>query len=50
MLKAETQTKLKQFTLNQKLILIVTINDLEHKLLQVLIFLKQSAIENNLGP
>ena len=52
MLKAEnkSQTKLNHFTFNLRASLIVTINELEHKLLQVFIFIKQSVIENNMEP
>ena len=52
MLKTEnkSQTKLKLFTHKLRLNFIVTINNLEHKPLQVLIFIKQNAIENNIWP
>ena len=51
MLKAEnkSQTKLKYFTLKLRVNFHCYNNDLELKLLQVLIFMKQSVIENNMG-
>ena len=52
MLKAVTKLKqrlnISHFT--KELVFIVTINKLVHKLMQVFIFIKQSAIENNMGP
>ena len=51
MLKVEnkSQTKVKYFTLKLRVSFYVTTKDLEHKFLQVLIFIKQSAIEINMG-
>ena len=34
---------------NYELVFVVTINELEHKLLQRFIFIKQIATENNIG-
>ena len=44
----KSQEKLKNFTFNLELVLIVIIKELVHQLLQVFIFVKQSVIKNNM--
>ena len=50
MLKAEnkSKTKLKHFTFHLRISFFMNLKNKGHKILQVLIFIKQSAIENNI--